>query len=160
MKVPIEVKINHRSVKLEVEPWQTILDVLRDDLKIKSPHRGCQEGQCGACTILLNGKPVCACLVPSPQADGGEILTPEGLLRDEELHPLMTAFIENYAIQCGFCTPGMVMTAYYLLNHLTDFSDEGIKKGLAGNLCRCTGYVHIVKAIQAAKAYKDSGRWW
>jgi len=160
MKIPITIKVNGRLYQLEVEPQETFLDVLKNRLKIKSVHRGCEEGECGACTVLLNGRPVCSCLILSPQVDGGEVLTLEGLSRNGEFHPLLTAFMENYAIQCGYCTPGMVMTAYYLLHHLTDFSDESIRKGLEGNLCRCTGYVNILKAIKAAKKEKDSGCWW
>lgn len=160
MRVPIEIKVNIKLYKLEVEPRATLLEVLRDELKIKSVHRGCEEGECGACTVLLNGNPVYSCLVLAPQVDGAEITTVEGLLKDGELHPLMLAFIENHAIQCGYCTPGVIMTAYYLLNNLRDFTDENLRKGIEGNLCRCTGYVHIIKAIKAAKRYKDSGNWW
>lgn len=160
MKVPIEIKVNGKPYTLEVEPQHTLLEVLRDELKIKSVHRGCEEGECGACTVLLNGEPICSCLALAPQVDGAEILTVEGLLRDGELHPLMSAFVENQAIQCGFCTPGMVITAYYLLNTLNEFTDEDLRKGIEGNLCRCTGYVHIVRAIKAAKSLKDTGNWW
>jgi carbon-monoxide dehydrogenase small subunit len=160
MKVPVETRVNNKPYKLEVEPRFTLLEILRDELKIKSVHRGCEDGECGACTVLLDGKPVCSCLVLAPQVDGAEITTVEGLLKDGELHPLMMAFVENHAIQCGYCTPGVIMTAYYLLNNLTEFTDEEIRKGMEGNLCRCTGYVHIVKAIKAAKESKDSGNWW
>jgi len=160
MKVPVEIKVNNKSYKLEVEPRVTLLEALRDELKIKSVHRGCQEGECGACTVLLNGKPVYSCLVLAPRVDGAEITTVEGLLKNGELHPLMSAFIENHAMQCGYCTPGLIMTTYYLLNNLTEFTDEELRKGIEGNLCRCTGYVHIVKAIKAAKRHKDSGNWW
>ena len=152
--------MNSKSYKLEVEPRVTLLEALRDELKIKSVHRGCQEGECGACTVLLNGKPVYSCLVLIPRVDGAEITTVEGLLKNGELHPLMSAFIENHAIQCGYCTPGLIMTTYYLLNNLTEFTDEELRKGIEGNLCRCTGYVHIIKAIEAAKSHKDSGNWW
>lgn len=160
MKVPVETKVNGKLYKLEVEARFTLLDILRDELNIKSVHRGCEEGECGACTVLLNGKPICSCLVLAPQADGAEVTTVEGLLRDGELHPLMLAFVENHAIQCGYCTPGVIMTAYYLLNNLMEFTDEDLRRGIEGNLCRCTGYVHIIKAIKAAKRYKDSGNWW
>lgn len=160
MKVPIETKVNNKPYKLEVEARSTLLDILRDELKIKSVHRGCEDGECGACTVLLNGKPVCSCLVLAPQVGGAEITTVEGLLKDDELHPLMLAFVENHAIQCGYCTPGVIMTAYYLLNNLTEFTDEELRKGIEGNLCRCTGYIHIIKAIKTAKEYKDSGNWW
>ena len=160
MKVPVEVKVNSQLYKLELETRFTLLDVLRDELKIKSVHRGCEEGECGACTVLLNGKPIYSCLVLASQVDGAEITTVEGLLKEGELHPLMLAFIENHAIQCGYCTPGIIMTAYYLLNNRTESTDEELRRGIEGNLCRCTGYVHIIKAIKAAKRYKDSGNWW
>ena len=160
MKVPVKTKVNGKLYKLEVDARTTLLDMLRDELKIKSTHRGCEEGECGACTVLLNNKPVCSCLVLAPQADGAEITTVEGLLKGDELHPLMQAFIENNAVQCGFCTPGIIMTAYYLLNNLTEFTDEDLRKGIEGNLCRCTGYTNIIKAIRIAKEYKDSGNWW
>ena len=160
MKVPIKTKVNGKLYEQEVEARSTLLDILRDELKIKSVHRGCEDGECGACTVLLNGKPVCSCLVLAPQVGGAEVTTVEGLLKGDELHPLMLAFIENHAIQCGYCTPGVIMTAYYLLNNLTEFTDEELRKGIEGNLCRCTGYIHIIKAIKAAKEYKDSGNWW
>ena len=160
MKIPVEIKVNHHSYQLEVEPQETLLEVLKNKLKINSLHQGCQEGECGACTVLLNGQPVCSCLILSPQADGGEVLTLEGLNREGELHPLLEAFMDNYAIQCGYCTPGMIMTAYYLINHLNNFSEESIRKGIEGNLCRCTGYVQILQAIKAAQKNKDAGRWW
>jgi len=160
MKVTIETRLNGKLYKLDVEPRATLLEVLRNELKIKSVHRGCEEGECGACTVLLNGKPICSCLVLAPRVDGAEITTVEGLLRNGDLHPLMLAFIENHAIQCGYCTPGFIMTAYHLLNNSSEFTDETLRKGVEGNLCRCTGYVDIIKAIKAAKRYKDSGNWW
>lgn len=160
MKVPIEIKVNDKLYKLKVQPRATLLDILRDELRIKSVHRGCEEGECGACTVLLNRKPIYSCLVLAPQVDGAEITTVEGLLKGDELHPLMLAFIENHAIQCGFCSPGVIMTAYFLLNNLREFTDEDLRRGIEGNLCRCTGYQHIIKAIKAAKGYKDSGNWW
>lgn len=158
--MPLKMKVNHKQHRLQVEPNRTLLDVLRVDLEIKSVHRGCEEGECGACTVLMNGRPVCACLIPCGQGDGSEILTLEGLLRNGELHPIMTAFADTYAIQCGFCTPGMILTAYYLVNHLEDFTEENIRQGIAGNLCRCTGYVNIVEAIRVARRSKDAGNWW
>jgi carbon-monoxide dehydrogenase small subunit len=160
MKMPLRMKVNHKEHKLQIESNMTLLDVLRLELKIKSVHRGCEEGECGACTVLMNGRPVCSCLIPCGQCDGTEILTLEGLLREGELHPIMTAFADTYAIQCGFCTPGMIMTAYYLVNHLEDFTEENIRRGIAGNLCRCTGYVNIIEAVQVARGFKDAGNWW
>jgi len=160
MKVLVKTKINHHDYKLKVDTRMTLLDLLREEIGIKSVHRGCEEGECGACTVLFNGKPVCSCLILSPQVDDAEITTVEGLMRDGELHPLMKAFVENNAMQCGYCTPGMVMTAYSLLNKWEDFTEDDIRKGLEGNLCRCTGYSNIIKAIKEAKKYKDAGKWW
>lgn len=158
--VPIEIVVNHTPYKLEVDPRATLLDVLRDELKIKGVHRGCEEGQCGACTVLLNGEPVYSCLILAPRVDGARITTVEGLLKEGKLHPLMTAFLENHAMQCGYCTPGVLMTAYYLLNTLKEFTDDELREGIGGHLCRCTGYVNIIKAVKAAKSYKESGDWW
>ena len=160
MKIPIKVKINSNFYELEVESRTTLLDLLREEIGLKSVHRGCEEGECGACTVLLNGKPVCSCLVLAPQVNESEVITVEGLMRGNELHPLMKAFVENDAIQCGYCSPGFVMTAYYLLNKWKDFNDEDVRKGLEGNLCRCTGYGNIIRAIKEAKKYRDSGNWW
>jgi len=156
----IHLTVNGRSHGVSADPRETLLDVLHDRLKIRSVHRGCEEGQCGACTVLLNGKPVCSCLIPSAQAEGAEVLTTEGLYRNGEPHPLIQAFIAENAIQCGFCTPGFVMTAYYLIGHLTDFSDDAIRRGMEGNICRCTGYTNILQAIKTAKRAKDAGAWW
>ena len=160
MKVLIKTKINNHNYELEVDSRMTLLDLLREEIGIKSVHRGCEEGECGACTVLFNGKPVCSCLILSPQVNNAEITTVEGLMKDGELHPLMKAFVENNAMQCGYCTPGMVITAYYLLNKWEDFTEDDIRKGLEGNLCRCTGYSNIIKAIKEAKKYKDAGKWW
>ncbi len=159
-RVPIELLVNQQKYSLEVDPQATLLDVLRDDLKLKGVRRGCEEGQCGACTVLMNGEPVYSCLILAPRADGAEITTVEGLLKDGELHPLMSAFLENHGMQCGYCTSGVLMTAYYLLNNMKEFKEAEVRKGIGGHLCRCTGYVNIIKAIRAAKEYKDSGRWW
>ena len=160
MKVPIKTKINNHFYELEVDTRMTLLDLLREEIGIKSVHRGCEEGECGACTVLLNGKPVCSCLILSPQINEAEVTTVEGLMRGDKLHPLMRAFIENYAIQCGYCSPGMIMTAYYLLNKGEDFTENDLRKCLEENLCRCTGYSDIIKAIKEAKKYRDTGDWW
>jgi len=160
MVVPIRLKVNGKEYDLKIEARATLLEVLREQVKIKSVHQGCQEGECGVCTVLLNGEPVYSCLTLAVQADGTEVTTVEGLMKDGELHPLMESFVENYAFQCGYCTPGFVMKAYYLLNKSDDLTEEAIRRGLVGNLCRCTGYVNIVKAIKAAAEKKRSGNWW
>ena len=160
MKLQIQFIVNKREYQLEVEPQDTLLEVLRDQLKIKSVHRGCEEGECGACTVLLNGEPVYSCLTLAVQADGAEIKTVESLLKDGEVHPLITSFVENNAVQCGYCSPGVLMTAYYLLNNSETLTDKDIRKGIEGNICRCTGYVNIVRAIKSAKEKKNSGTWW
>lgn len=158
--VSIQLIVNKRKYTLDIEPRATLLEVLRNRLKIKSVHRGCEEGECGTCTILLNDEPVCSCITLAAQADGTEITTVEGLLKDGELHPLMKSFLENHGLQCGYCTPGLLMTAYYLLNHSENLTEKEIRKGIEGHLCRCTGYVNIVKSIEAAVKEKESGNWW
>jgi len=160
VKLSIQMKVNKKPCKLEVDTRSTLLEVLREQLKIKSVHAGCEEGECGACTVLFNGRPVYSCLVLAPQAAESEITTVEGLLKDDKIHPLMSAFIEANALQCGYCTPGLIITGYYLLNNPGYNSREDFRKGIEGNLCRCTGYVNILNALEAAKKYKDSGNWW
>ena len=130
----------------------TLLDFLREDLGLKGTKRGCDSGQCGACTILMDGKTMNACLVLAIQADGKEILTIEGLSSGGRLHPLQEAFVEEGAVQCGFCVPGMILSAKALLDEKKDPSEEEIRESLSGNLCRCTGYVKIIKAVQKAAA--------
>ena len=130
----------------------TLLDFLREDLGLKGTKRGCDSGQCGACTIIMDGKTVNACLILAIQADGKEILTIEGLSSGGRLHPLQEAFVEEGAVQCGFCTPGMILSAKALLDEKKDPSGEEIREALSGNLCRCTGYVKIIKAVQKAAA--------
>jgi len=160
MKDAIQLTVNKKNYEVEVDPRFTLLDLLRDQLKIKSVHRGCEEGECGACTVLLDGEPVYGCLILAFQADGAEITTVEGLIKDDELHPLMKSFLEHHALQCGYCTSGFLMTAYSLVNTSERLTEEEIRKGIGGNLCRCTGYVNIVKAINAAAKEKGSGNWW
>jgi carbon-monoxide dehydrogenase small subunit len=160
MKLALQLEVNKKQYRLEVEPRSTLLEVLRDHLKIKSVHRGCEEGECGACTVLFNGEPVYSCLTLAAQAEGAKITTVEGLLKDGEPHPLMKSFLDNHALQCGYCTPGFVLTGYYLLNSSGELTDEEIRKSIEGNICRCTGYVNIVKSIKAAKEQKDAGNWW
>ena len=130
----------------------TLLDFLREDLGLKGTKRGCDSGQCGACTIIMDGKTMNACLILAIQADGKEILTIEGLSSGGRLHPLQEAFVEEGAVQCGFCVPGMILSAKALLDEKKDPSGEEIREALSGNLCRCTGYVKIIKAVQKAAA--------
>ena len=160
MKASIQLTVNNKKYALEVESRVTLLEVLRDQLKMNSVHRGCLEGECGVCTVLLNGEPVNSCLILAVQADGATITTLEGLLKNDELHPLMKSFVENHGFQCGYCTSGVVMTAYSLLNQSEKPTQEEIRKSIEGNLCRCTGYVNIVKSIEAAAEEKRSGDWW
>jgi aerobic-type carbon monoxide dehydrogenase small subunit (CoxS/CutS family) len=147
----IKLKVNGYVHELVVKPHQTLLDVLRDDLQLTGTKEGCGLGECGACTVLMNGKPVNSCLILAPEADGAEILTIEGLAEAGNLHPVQKAFVEKGAIQCGFCTPGMVMATVGLLNENPKLSREEIRKGLIGNLCRCTGYIKIIEAVEAAQ---------
>ena len=160
MKVPVRLKVNKKEYKVEVEPRSTLLEALRDQLKIKSVHRGCEEGECGACTVLLNNEPVYSCLTLTVQTEGAEITTIEGLMKDGVLHPIMKSFLDNCGLQCGYCTSGFILTAYFVLNNSEKLTDEEIRKSIEGNICRCTGYVNIVKSIKAAKEEKDSGKWW
>lgn len=161
LEVPIKVKVNGEEHTFHVDTRMTLLDLLREKMDIKSVHRGCEQGACGACVVLLNGKPVCSCLVLATQVDGCEIITVEGLLGGNgELHPIMRAFIVGYGLQCGYCTPGMIISAYYLLASKNVIEEKDIIKALEGNLCRCTGYNKIVDSIKIAKTMKDKGEWW
>lgn len=160
MKTRIEIKVNNSVMHPEIDAGMTLLDLLRDELKIKSVHKGCGEGECGACTILLDGDPVCSCLTLAVQADGASVKTVECLSKDGVPHPLVDSFLKNNAAQCGYCTPGVIMTAYALLEGAKDLSEEEIRKGIEGNICRCTGYVNIVEAIKAAADEKKEGHWW
>jgi len=156
MKTLITLKINDRARELAVEMNRTLLDVLRHDLELTGTKRGCDLGECGSCTVILNGKPVNSCLVLAVQANGAEILTIEGLAGPSGLHPLQQAFVEKGAIQCGFCTPGMILSASNLLQKNRKPSEEEIRTALSGNLCRCTGYQKIVEAIQSV-GERDQG---
>lgn len=147
MSHPMTITVNNRPYQLEVEGQTTLLELLRDRLNLTGAREGCGEGECGACTVLLDGAPVASCLVLALQADGREVVTIEGLCQDGQLDPLQTAFLEHGAVQCGYCTPGMVMSAKGLLNGNPSPSESDIKRAIAGNLCRCTGYVKIVEAI-------------
>jgi carbon-monoxide dehydrogenase small subunit len=157
MKHTIHVTVNGRLYEEEVEPRQLLVHFLRENLGFTGAHVGCVVGECGACSVLLDGQVVKSCLLLAVQADGREITTVEGLAKNGELNPMQEAFVKNYAFQCGYCTPGMVITSYALLQRNPDPSDEEIRKALAGNLCMCTGYVQIVDAVkEAAKQQKNA----
>lgn len=148
--VPIRMKINGAAHEASVEPRLLLVHFLREHLSLTGTHIGCDTSQCGACTILLNGRAVKSCTVLAVQANGADITTIEGLARDGELHPVQQAFHEKHGLQCGFCTPGMIVTATYLLQMDPDPSEGEIRHALEGNICRCTGYVNIVEAVHRA----------
>lgn len=149
-RVPIQLTVNGVVHTATVEPRTLLVYFLRDDLGLTGTHVGCDTSQCGACTIHLNGRAVKACTILAVQANGADITTIEGLARHGTLHPVQAGFQEKHGLQCGYCTPGMIMSAVALLQTRPDPTDEEIKQALAGNLCRCTGYVHIVEAVRWA----------
>ena len=146
----ITISINGEAVTRDVEPRTLLVHFIRDDLDLTGTHVGCDTGNCGACTILVDGEAVKSCMLLAVQADGTRIETVESLGADGELSPLQQAFSANHALQCGYCTPGMLMSATYLLRNNPEPTEHEIRKAIQGNLCRCTGYVNIVKAIQEA----------
>lgn len=146
----ITVKVNGVEYEREVDPKSLLVDFLRDDLELIGTHVGCEHGFCGACTVLLNGRSIRSCLMFAVQADGAEIMTVEGLAGDGKLHPLQEAFREHHALQCGFCTPGMLIVTYELLKDNPDPTEEEVRLAVAGVLCRCTGYKQIIDAVMAA----------
>ena len=146
----LTMKLNGEEVTVQVKPSALLVEVLRDQLELMGTKVACGEGECGACTVLLDGKPVNSCLVPALKAQGREVLTVEGLAALGELHPLQKAFVEHGAVQCGYCTPGMLMSAKALLDHNPNPTEDEVRLAISGNLCRCTGYAKIVEAIQAA----------
>jgi carbon-monoxide dehydrogenase small subunit len=150
-KYPIQFDVNGDGYELLVEPDKTLLQLLREDLDLTGTKEGCGEGDCGACSVILNGRVVSACLVLAVEADNAVITTIEGIKTGEKLHPIQQAFVDKGAIQCGFCTPGMVVTTKAMLEEMPDASEEDMKHDLSGNLCRCTGYVKILDAVQQAK---------
>jgi aerobic-type carbon monoxide dehydrogenase small subunit (CoxS/CutS family) len=145
----IELKVNGEPREVLVEPRTTLLQVLREDLGLTGTKQGCNAGDCGACTVLIDSHPVVSCLTLAIEAQGKEILTIEGLDQQGRLHPLQQAFIDHYAVQCGFCTPGMILSAKALLDRNSHPTEEEVREAISGNLCRCTGYVKIVEAILA-----------
>ncbi len=156
MGVPIKVTVNSRQYEAEVDPRMLLVHFLRDVLDLTGTHVGCDTSSCGACTVILNGKAVKSCTLLAVQADGAEILTVEGLEQNGKLHPIQEGFREEHGLQCGFCTPGMIMTAYDLLQRNPNPSEAEIRHALEGNFCRCTGYQNIVKAVQYAAAKMSS----
>ncbi len=155
-KTDIKLTVNGQEVEGSVEPRLLLIHFLREQLNLTGAHIGCETSHCGACTVDLNGKSVKSCTVFAVQADGGEVLTVEGLAQGGELHPLQAAFAEDHGLQCGFCTPGMLVRAHRLLQENPDPSDAEVRAGISGNLCRCTGYQNIVKAIRnAAQAMRE-----
>jgi len=146
----ITVTVNGKRRTASVEPRMLLVHFLREQLRLTGTHIGCDTSQCGACTVLLDGRSAKSCTIFAVQADGSEITTIEGLARDGELHPLQQGFWEEHGLQCGFCTPGMIMAAVTLLKDIPAPSEREIREGISGNLCRCTGYQHIVNAIQYA----------
>jgi aerobic carbon-monoxide dehydrogenase small subunit len=149
-RVSMTVKVNGKSYTRDVEPRLLLVQFLREELSLTGTHIGCDTSYCGACTVLLNGKSVKSCTVFAFQADGGEILTVEGLAKDGELHPVQQAFSDCHGFQCGYCTPGFLMSTVQLLREHPHPTESEIRKGIAGNTCRCTGYQNIFKAIEAA----------
>ena len=149
-KYAINLTVNGINYEKEVEARKLLVDFIREDIGLTGTHIGCEHGQCGACTVVFNGKSLKSCLMFAVQADGAEILTVEGLAKDEKLHPIQEAFWENHGLQCGYCTPGVLMSSYVLLKENPQPSEEDIREGITGNICRCTGYVNIVKAIKEA----------
>jgi carbon-monoxide dehydrogenase small subunit len=146
----ITLTVNGRRVSCPVEPRKLLVNFIRQDLGLTGTHWGCDTGNCGACTVILNGKSVKSCNILAVQADGGELLTIEGLAENGELHLIQKAFWENHALQCGFCTPGFIMQAYWLLKQNPNPTVEVVRNMLSGNVCRCTGYQNIIKAVLAA----------
>lgn len=156
MKREIKVKINGRTYHEEVEPRLLLSYFLRETVGLTGTHMGCVIGECGACSVLVNGKLVKSCLLFAVQVDGKEVLTVEGIAKNGDLHPIQEAFVRKYGLQCGYCTPGMILATYHLLTHNPDPTDEEIRKGLSGNLCMCTGYMQIVEAVkEAARSLKN-----
>ncbi|MFK5979640.1 MAG: (2Fe-2S)-binding protein [Rhizobiaceae bacterium] len=157
-KIQVKLKVNGRGVETLAEPRELLIHVLRERLNITGPHIGCDTSHCGACTVDMNGKSVKSCTVFAAQANGAEITTIEGLGDPENLHVLQTMFKEHHGLQCGFCTPGMITRAHRLLQEIPDPTEEEIRIGMAGNLCRCTGYQNIVKSISAAASEMNAAK--
>ncbi|HEX5517234.1 MAG TPA: (2Fe-2S)-binding protein [Pseudolabrys sp.] len=156
-KAAITLNINGRGYPIEVEPRRTLADAIREDCGQTGTHIGCEHGICGACTVIVNGDPVRSCLMFAIQADGKKIRTVEGLAQGDKLHPMQQAFMDHHGLQCGFCTPGFLMLAVGVLEREPDISDENLIDVLSSNLCRCTGYQNIIKAVRAAAKEMQKG---
>ena len=154
MKQILSLTVNNDTHDVAVSPWRTLLDVLRDDLGLMGTKRGCGSGTCGVCTVIIDGRAVLSCLTLAVECAGKKITTIEGISSPESLHPVQKSFIENGAVQCGFCTPGIVMTSKALLDEKPRPSDDEIKEALAGTLCRCTGHIKIMEAVKKASQPK------
>ena len=148
-KLPLTLTVNGELRDMLIDPRRTLLDVLRNELELRGAHRGCDSGDCGACTVLVDGRPVASCLMLAADCDGANVLTIEGVSSNGEWHPVQRAFVDKGGIQCGFCTPGMIMMSIALLNDNPHPTEDEVRSGLAGNLCRCTGYKKIVEAVMA-----------
>jgi carbon-monoxide dehydrogenase small subunit len=153
----IELTVNGKTYELTIQPHRTLLEVIRDELKLTGTKEGCGLGECGACTVIMDGRTVNSCLVLAAEADGKQITTIEGLAEGDKLHPIQEAFIEHGGLQCGFCTPGMIMSAKALLDENPSPDEEEIRRGIAGNSCRCTGYTKIIESIKAAAKNMQGG---
>jgi len=150
VKHDIELRVNNETYKIEIPPWRTLLEALRDGLNLTGTKQSCAEGHCGACTVIVDGEAVNSCLMLAVEAGGKDIQTIEGLSSGGELHPIQEKFVTHGAVQCGFCTPGMIMATKAFLEENPNPQEEDIKEALAGHLCRCTGYVQIIEAVVAA----------
>lgn len=157
-KREIKVVVNGKPCELSVSPSRTLLEAIREDLDLKGTKEGCGQGECGACTVIMGGQTVNSCLILAVEADGQEITTIEGLSKGEKLHPIQEAFVEHAGMQCGFCTPGMILSAKALLEKIPKPNEEEIREGIAGNFCRCTGYTKIVESISAAAEAMKGGK--
>jgi carbon-monoxide dehydrogenase small subunit len=156
-RVAIALKVNGQACAAEIEPRLLLVEFLRETLDLTGTHIGCDTSYCGACTVLLNGRAVKSCTLLAVQADGGEVFTVEGLASDGNLHPVQRAFGESYGLQCGYCTPGLLISTYQLLQQHADPGDREIRKAIAGNTCRCTGYMNVFKAVRLAARLSKEG---
>ncbi len=155
-EIDIELSVNGKKYQLKVEPWRTLVEVLRENLGLMGTKKSCNEGECGACTLIMDGKAVTSCLVLALDAQGKDIITIEGLSHGETLHPIQESFLKHGGVQCGFCTPGMIMSSKALLDDNPNPTLDETRRAVSGNLCRCTGYQHIINSIMAAGEEKKA----